>query len=252
MQNQQQDNIRNLPIDIAFARLGEWLVDRKRIPSDWRKRLASIKAYIPGPTFLGKQSNRRLIKHIHHLLGTWEAIVRAYEKEYVYLGEAAQIMVQNVNYEIPYEKKQVKKIQQQLAELVRREADIKRSAALSAAKYAEACQELGLQNELKSIEYNSNFVRDAHTDKDKTSAALLTNLTNIRENPPFLNVSMGSEVLDSVTAKASLDDPHILTGNIDTVDNSIDWDITLDSSQINWDIGTHTIIGRRDSGGEHT
>lgn len=68
-----QEDIRNLPIDITFSRLGgkmhaivfcfitfwyhfliiinlliieEWLVDRKRIHADWRKRLAALRARI--------------------------------------------------------------------------------------------------------------------------------------------------------------------------------------------------------------
>ncbi|KAI3667452.1 hypothetical protein L6452_42510 [Arctium lappa] len=296
---QNSDDVRNLPIDIAFARLGEWLVDRKRIPSDWRKRLAVIKAKISAafqslpkdvdPFFQtldldgigylearkiydillkSTPESRNIFGRLSGAAGAWEAIVRAFEKDYIYLGEAAQVMVQNVNYEIPYQKKLVQRTQQQLAELERKEADIKRNAASSAAKYAEACQELGLQginvklelletatNSLpgtfskmlevlkcdsvsQAIEFYSNFVKDAHTEKDKVPETVLPNLRDIINNPPSLEVSVASEVLASVNAQTSLSEPQQMTTDADPAADSIDWDITLDSSQIDWDIGT--------------
>ncbi|KAJ0088704.1 hypothetical protein Patl1_33054 [Pistacia atlantica] len=295
---QSAEDIRNLPIDITFSRLGEWLVDRKRIPSDWRKRMAVIRAKISkefaslpkdidpyfqtldteGISYLEAKKiyeillkstpeSRNIFGRLSGAAGSWEAIVHSFEKDHIYLGEAAQIMVQNVNYEIPYQKKQVQKIQQQLAELDRKEADIKRSAALSAAKYVEACQELGLQGENVRVElletanslpstfsrilevinsesvslavdYYSNFVRDAHTEKDKSSETVLLNLKDIRENPPSLNVSAASEILNSADGQSSFNDIKHVRQDMDVAADSIDWDISVETAQIDWDIGT--------------
>lgn len=294
---QRPEDIRNLPIDITFSRLGEWLVDRKRIPADWRKRLAVVRARIAkefaslpkdiDPYFQTLDSegmgyleakkiydillkstpeSRNIFGRLSGAAGVWEAIVHSFEKDYIYLGEAAQIMVQNVSYEIPYQKKHVQKVQHQLAELERKEADIKRHAALSATKYAEACQELGLQGQnvrlelletakslpstfgnilevlnsdsvSRAMEYYSNFVKDVHTEKDK-SGTVLPHLGDVRKHPPSLNVSLASEVddsVDSVNVPSSCSELNTDAGvNVD----NIDWDISVDSSKIDWDIGT--------------
>ncbi|KAJ6795406.1 CDK5RAP3-like protein [Iris pallida] len=298
MQQQDPSEIRNLPIDIAFSRLGEWLVDRKKIPHDWRKRLAAVRAKVSSalpsvprdldpflqtldPEGIGyteakriynillssTTESRNIFGRLSGSAGEWEAIVKSFEKDHIFLGEAAQIMVQNVNYEIPYQKKQVQKIQQQLAELERKEADIKRNAALSAAKYSEACQELGLQGKnvrlelletakslpstfsrilqvinddsvLRAMEYYTNFVKDAHTEKEKQPGVVLQNLRHLQENPPSLNVSVLLEVQEDQSRQ---DSSNPMTGEQvpDTVAvmDSIDWNISVDDTQIDWDIG---------------
>ncbi|CAH8312466.1 unnamed protein product [Eruca vesicaria subsp. sativa] len=267
---QSQDDVRNLPIDITFSRLGEWLVDRKRIPADWRKkRLVTwrLKRYM-------RFSSRQLRKAGTSLVGfqgVWEAIVRAFEKDHIYLGEAAQIIIQNVNYEIPYLKKQVQKVQQQMTELDRKEADIKRSVALSATKYEEACRELGLQgnnvrrelletaNSLPTtfakilevinsdsvsgaMEYYSAYVKDVHTEKDKPARVVLENLKDIRENPPSLSVLGAFEALDGENNQSSEN-----ANGTDVAADSIDWDITLDTAEIDWDV---SMVEEVDSGND--
>lgn len=66
---------------------------------------------------------------------------------------------------------------------------------------------------------------------------MLLNLRDVRENPPSLNVYATSDIIDSVNIQSSLGESRHLTGEVHAAPDNIDWDISVDSSQIDWDIG---------------
>ena len=67
--------------------------------------------------------------------------------------------------------------------------------------------------------------------------AVLINIRDVRENPPCLNVSAGSDFLDSTNVQLSAHGTN-MSEIMDVPADYIDWDISVDSSQIDWDIGT--------------
>ncbi|GAB2275816.1 hypothetical protein Dimus_010565 [Dionaea muscipula] len=90
----------------------------------------------------------------------------------------------------------------------------------------------------QTIEYYKNFVKDLHSEKDGASPAVLSNLQDTIENPPSLSVSIGSDFFDSANTASIFAEQNDVSGSMVVGADGINWDITLDSSQIDWDIGT--------------
>ncbi|XP_036148509.1 CDK5RAP3-like protein isoform X2 [Monomorium pharaonis] len=74
----------------------------------------------------------------------WQEILRLYEKDHVYLAEAAQMLMRNVNYEVPSIKKQIQKLEQSLIEFERKEAEYKKSENIAHTEYNALCKQLGI------------------------------------------------------------------------------------------------------------
>lgn len=167
------DGDSQLPVDIKYDKLQEWLVDRRQVPTDWVRRLQAVQAQAAAavaelpPGFLAqleggedaplnyaraKQVLERLAETAEKSLlgsykgaaGVWGKLVHAYESNLLFVAEAAQALARNVDYEIPFHKKQVARAQQQLADFERKKADSAKSAAAAAAEFQAECAALGV------------------------------------------------------------------------------------------------------------
>lgn len=112
----------------------------------------------------------------------WQEIVKLYEKDNIYLGEAAQILVRNVHYEIPNIKKQMNKCEQQSEECLKRIQTISKTENVLLNEHSTLCQQLGIKGSNLKEEFLEKLkdLPDIYKDSIKT-------VGNLRDAVDFYN-----------------------------------------------------------------
>jgi hypothetical protein len=77
----------------------------------------------------------------------WQEIIRLYEKDSLYLGEASQILVRNVSYEIPGLRKQISKFEQLSEEAEKKIGELIKSEHNLQTEYNALCSQLGIKGD---------------------------------------------------------------------------------------------------------
>ncbi|KAK1130712.1 hypothetical protein K0M31_018825 [Melipona bicolor] len=168
----------DIPIDINTGKLLEWLINRRHCTKDWHVNVLIIREKInnaiqdmPVHEGIAKLLSGSYINYFHCLkiveilketeadtknvfgrygsqrMKDWQEILRLYEKDNIYLAEVSQMLIRNVNYEIPSTKKQIQKLEQIQADLEKKEADYKKSENAARSEFNLLCKQLGIPGE---------------------------------------------------------------------------------------------------------
>lgn len=169
----------NIPIDIHAHKLLDWLVSRRHASKDWMKPLTEIRGKIrsaledmpehEGIARLlssGAQLNYFTCKQIFEMLKQteadsknifgyyssqrmkdWQEILSLYEKNNVYLADAAQIIHRNVSFEVPSLKKQLSKLDSLYEDLVKQEHEAVKKSQRLLSERAKDMEFLGISKE---------------------------------------------------------------------------------------------------------
>lgn len=191
----------NLPIDIHFNKLLDWLINRRHCKQQWQPNAFIIQEKInaalkdlPETTDIKSITKDKDLtyfqcKEIVNLLkdtedgGTnffgqyssqkmklWADVIKRYEKEGIYLAETSQMLMRNVSYEIPALKKQIAKCVQIQKECDKKENDYANKVVELRKKYTQSCKDLGIKgdkikSELAALVQDLPKVYDGIADK---------------------------------------------------------------------------------------
>ncbi|XP_070549609.1 CDK5 regulatory subunit-associated protein 3-like [Ptychodera flava] len=173
-----QDEIDNLPIDITSNKLLEWLIDRRHVDLKWQTAALVVREKINNAiqdmpavdeitqllsgTYINYFHCRRILELLKETeagsknifgyysstrMKDWQEIIHLYEKDNLYLAEAADMLIRNVSYEIPALKKQISKCKQTQTECERKERDYVVNAAEMKEQFNTSCKQFGIKGQ---------------------------------------------------------------------------------------------------------
>lgn len=179
----------NIPIDINNNKLLEWLVSRRHVKKEWQDNILKIREKInsamqdmPAHEGIVKLLSGQHINYFHCLkiiqilketeadsvnlfgrygsqrMKDWQDVVSLYQKDNVYLAEAAQILIRNVSYEIPNLKKQVLKLDQLQSDAQKKIKDYSKNESIAHREFEASCDQLGIAG--KNIKKELNTLVD--------------------------------------------------------------------------------------------
>lgn len=165
----------DLPIDIYYNKLQDWLIDRRHCNTKWQDQASSIRekintaiqdmppneeiTHLLSGTYINYFHCKRIIELLKDCgegstnffgqysskrMKDWQEIIQLYVQDNVYLAEAAHMLMRNVNFEIPALKRQIGKSQQTQKECIRKGNDCKANSLLFKDKYLHVCKQMGI------------------------------------------------------------------------------------------------------------
>lgn len=168
----------NIPIDINIGKLQDWLISRRHVNKEWQNSVIAVREKInsaiqdmPAHEDIAALLTGSYINYFHCLkiieilketeadtknlfgrygsqrMKDWQDVVKNYEKDNLYLAESAQMLVRNINYEIPGLKKQIAKEEQMQSECDKKHADYLKNEASSKTEFLNLCKQLGIKGD---------------------------------------------------------------------------------------------------------
>lgn len=169
-----------LPIDIHYNKLLDWLIDRRHCNVNWATDAVVVRGKINVAVSLPLEDipeNEKLtsllaIPHLNYfhigqivdalsitekekknflgqctspVLNAWTEVMKLYQKNGLFLAEAAQQLIRFVNYEIAALRKSVDKNQKMAKECQRKEAEYDQQVQQIADTYKSKCRRLGIE-----------------------------------------------------------------------------------------------------------